>query len=157
VQNYIANANSLSSLAARNVLLDKGVPRIADFGQSRLTDGPSKKSTTKSETGPLRWMSPEAIGEREYSEKSDVWMFGATLVEIVTAQEPFPGDDNIAVALAVRDGTRTPQVPETTSPLVREVAARCFTFKADERPSFHQIVALLEDEGSSVSTSSSEL
>jgi serine/threonine protein kinase len=25
---------------------------------------------------PIRWMSPESIGQQVYSKKSDVWMFG---------------------------------------------------------------------------------
>ena len=35
-------------------------------------------------------MAPESLRDRVYGEKSDVWMFGATIVELVTGQEPFP-------------------------------------------------------------------
>jgi serine/threonine protein kinase len=31
---------------------------------------------TRSKVGPIRWMSPESIGQQVYSKKSDVWMFG---------------------------------------------------------------------------------
>jgi serine/threonine protein kinase len=34
------------------------------------------ETKTKSEVGPIRWMSPESIGQQVYSKKSDVWMFG---------------------------------------------------------------------------------
>jgi serine/threonine protein kinase len=31
---------------------------------------------TRNTIGPIRWMSPESIGQQVYSKKSDVWMFG---------------------------------------------------------------------------------
>lgn len=43
-------------LAARNVLLDHNlVPKLGDFGMSRVLER-SDKNQTKSDTGPLKWM-----------------------------------------------------------------------------------------------------
>ena len=47
-------------------------------------------SSTSSLIGPVQWMSPEAH-RGEYSRASDVYMFGATLLELVTRQAPFAG------------------------------------------------------------------
>jgi hypothetical protein len=43
--------------------------------------------------GPIRWMSPESIANQVYSKKSDVWMFGALVYEIVAQREPHIGMD----------------------------------------------------------------
>jgi serine/threonine protein kinase len=46
-----------------------------DFGMSRVLQQ-DIEGKTKSDFGPIRWMSPESIGQQVYSKKSDVWMFG---------------------------------------------------------------------------------
>jgi hypothetical protein len=57
-------------VASRNVLLHQNEPKITDFGMSREVNQESKKGTTKSELGPIRWMAPEALKNKEYSTKS---------------------------------------------------------------------------------------
>jgi predicted Ser/Thr protein kinase len=56
-------------LAARNVLLHQGEPKITDFGMSRVVDE-HQRGTTKSELGPIRWMAPESLKNKQYSTKS---------------------------------------------------------------------------------------
>ena len=58
-------------LACRNILIGYGkVLKIADFGLSKEIDG---LYTSASHTRlPIRWMAPEAITHRLFSEKSDV-------------------------------------------------------------------------------------
>ena len=58
-------------LACRNVLVGHGkILKIADFGLSKEIDGlyVSSHNTRL----PVRWMAPEAITQRLFSEKSDV-------------------------------------------------------------------------------------
>ena len=43
---------------------------ITDFGMSRLVAQESG-SVTQSAVGPLKWMAPENVFDRAYSEKSD--------------------------------------------------------------------------------------
>mmetsp|Transcript_10869 Transcript_10869/g.14937 ORF Transcript_10869/g.14937 Transcript_10869/m.14937 type:complete len:251 (+) Transcript_10869:88-840(+) len=63
-------------LAARNILLTQDlIPKVSDFGMSRqILD---EKNTNK--TSPIRWMAPEAMKERVYNRKTDVWSYGAVL------------------------------------------------------------------------------
>jgi hypothetical protein len=57
-------------VAARNVLIHRNEPKLTDFGMSRIVDEQKQHGTTKSELGPIRWMSPESLKSKEYSVKS---------------------------------------------------------------------------------------
>jgi serine/threonine protein kinase len=57
---------------------------------------------TRNPIGPIRWMSPESIGQQVYSKKSDVWMFGIVVCEIVSQCEPHTDIDPNQVAILIR-------------------------------------------------------
>lgn len=44
---------------------------------------------TYSIVGPLRWMAPEALTQREYCEKTDLWSFGVTIFELASRGDPY--------------------------------------------------------------------
>ena len=55
--------------------------KIGDFGLAR---GMHKNSYYKGgEFLPVRWMPPEALMDRKFSSKSDVWSFGVLVWEIL--------------------------------------------------------------------------
>jgi serine/threonine protein kinase len=60
------------------------------------------EAKTRSNLGPIRWMSPESIGQQVYSKKSDVWMFGIVVYEIVAQCEPHIHIDPNQVAILIR-------------------------------------------------------
>lgn len=39
---------------------------------------------------------PEALKHRIYSNKTDVWSYGVTLIEILIRDDPFPGMDPVS-------------------------------------------------------------
>jgi serine/threonine protein kinase len=112
-------------------------PKISDFGMTRELHDNQTHNTTLTGLGPIRWMSPEAIQNRIYSNffirkkilicilgfKSDAWSFGenvylfyltqlgALITEIVTKNIPFPDLQNMDVVFEVTKRGRHPEIP----------------------------------------------
>jgi len=133
-------------LAARNVLLTKDlIPKISDFGYSRNVQRSDSGSITLSTTGPLKWMAPESILGRFYNEKTDVWSFGVTMWEILTATDPYPELDPIQAGIKVARDNLTLQIPKECPILVKNIMNLCFKYKPDERPTFKEIFSKLSE------------
>ena len=90
--NYVAKQLIVHcDLAARNVLVGKDfVCKIADFGSS-LIGKKNKHACLDSGIGmdekeyPLAWLSPRILRRNaNFTEQSDIWAFGCTLIEILT-------------------------------------------------------------------------
>eukprot|EP00493_Phyllostaurus_siculus_P002264 UN02276 len=92
-------------LACRNLLMCNEKSKslrvvVSDFGFSRQLDQEAS-ATTKSHVGPVRWMAPEAILNKQYSGKSDVWAFGALIYELMEEKVPYSNHGNLQVAVKV--------------------------------------------------------
>lgn len=124
-------------LATRNVLLtETGVAKIADFGMSRVLESASGGAQTLSNIGPVKWMSPEALNERQYSVHSDVWSFGVTIWEIFARQEPFADFDATQAAIRIARDNLTLERPENCPDEMWYVTISCWNPVREERPSF---------------------
>uniref|UniRef100_A0A2K5SF98 Protein tyrosine kinase 7 (inactive) n=1 Tax=Cebus imitator TaxID=2715852 RepID=A0A2K5SF98_CEBIM len=95
---------------------------------------------------PLRWMSPEAILEGDFSTKSDVWAFGVLMWEVFTHGEmPHDGQADDEVLADLQAGkARLPQPEGCPSKLYR-LMQRCWALSPKDRPSFSEIASALGD------------
>jgi len=133
-------------LAARNVLLAQDyTPKIADFGLSRENKNESSSNTTKSDSGPLKWMAPESINSRVYSRETDVWAYGVLMFEILNRSEPYPGLDPVQAASRVVFQGLIPDIPQDAPQQVQEIMKQCFTTAPSGRPNFEVICERFEE------------
>jgi serine/threonine protein kinase len=137
-------------LAARNILLSHPNSHIAnlkisDFGMSRILQQ-DMEGKTLNPIGPIRWMAPESIGKQIYSKKSDVWMFGILVFEIVARREPHVGVDPKAVITLIRDKYLTPTIPSDCPEKLSQIMEMCWQKDPNQRPTMETICSLLEKE-----------
>jgi len=126
-------------LACRNLLLSDGKIKISDFGMSRiLEDGEGGEAQTKTTYGPLRWMAPESILKRFYSEKSDIWSFGIVCLEMLLCDRPYNAMDATQAAAFVAKGGVHP-IPNNCPENWQEWILKCFKFQPNERPTFQTL------------------
>ena len=126
-------------VAARNILISQQlICKISDFGLAQKVSGSTYKESSRTQF-PLKWMAPEAIRQRLFSFKSDVWAFGILLHEMFThGALPYPGIQNSDVAQLVKAGYRMP-CPRGCPPDIYEIMQNCWKENPEERPNFSAI------------------
>ena len=90
----------------------------------------------------IRWMPPEALRERVFSEQSDVWMFGVVMYEIWTGGG-IPFEEFFGKELHERLASgQQPDLPEDSTPELERVFDACWG-RLGERPRFAELAVLL--------------
>ena len=91
---------------------------------------------------PIRWMPPEALRERAFSSKSDVWSFAVVLWEIGTlGMFPYPNmQDNELLKFILSEKGRLPKTAEIDSDIYK-IMDICWALKPEHRPSFAELVS----------------
>ncbi len=137
-------------LKPENVLLQGGIPRLTDFGLSRVLSG---SNISQSLAGSPHYMAPETFSGA-YSTVSDLWAAGVILFEMISGRLPFEGSDVMQVIASVREGQRAP-LPEETPEAVRAVVDRLLSRSAEERfASAEEALGALRRRGYSTGASS---
>uniref|UniRef100_A0A914GRH5 Tyrosine-protein kinase n=1 Tax=Globodera rostochiensis TaxID=31243 RepID=A0A914GRH5_GLORO len=97
-------------IAARNCLFSSNSVKIADFG---LAHKGKKKTVEPGKPAPIKWMSPESLSEKAFTQKSDTWSFGVLCWEIFNdGDAPYQNMTSTAVATMVFRG-ETLEFPES--------------------------------------------
>ncbi|XP_061630793.1 tyrosine-protein kinase CSK-like isoform X1 [Phyllopteryx taeniolatus] len=119
-------------LAARNILLsEKLIAKVSDFG---LTKKVSSLEDTKKL--PVKWTSPEALKEKKFSTKSDVWSYGVLLWEIYSfGRMPYPKVQLKDVGPLLERGYRMP-IPDGCPEALYDIMSHCWHLDPDSRPTF---------------------
>jgi serine/threonine protein kinase len=131
---------------------------LADFGISKV-DSTVTATFTKGTAGTPAWSSPEQLDGNHQGEPSDVWSFGVLAWEVMTRQQPWAGKSSMEIltALMIR-GQRLPMPapPPASSPLSKDktyvatqrrlskLVGECWHAKPAKRPSFRQVLHVLE-------------
>ncbi len=93
-----------------NILLQKGIPRLADFGISRILRTNNNSSIA---AGTPLYMAPEAFdGVR--SEQTDIWAAGVIFYQLLSGRLPFPQTDIASLLAGII--TREPEPFPSTIP-----------------------------------------
>ncbi|XP_065838949.1 uncharacterized protein [Oscarella lobularis] len=131
-------------LACRNVLLTSdGMLKVSDFGLTRSVYLDGAYTSKSSQLLPLRWMAPEAIKYRTFSEFTDVWSFGVCLWEICTlGAYPYPAIANEDLLRELLNGTRLEKPQHCTDKLF-DIMCQCWNKKPESRPSFKSLTKRL--------------
>lgn len=132
-------------LAARNCMVSEDLTvKIGDFGMTRdIYDTDYYRKGNKGLL-PIRWMAPESLNDGVFTSCSDVWSYGVVLWEMVTlATQPYQGMSNEEVLQHVVSGNKL-DTPVYCPPLLKVIMASCWKWKPKLRPTFCNIINLLE-------------
>ena len=144
---------------ASNVLLDCELNgKLGDFGLARLYDHGTDPRTTHV-VGTLRYLAPEHTRSGKATTSTDVFAFGAFMLEVACGRRPiqanWPPEDSILVNWVFSHLSRG-EIMETRDPnfatsyvaeeleLVLKLGLTCSHSEAAARPSMRQVVQYLE-------------
>jgi beta-lactam-binding protein with PASTA domain/tRNA A-37 threonylcarbamoyl transferase component Bud32 len=126
-----------------NVLLaDDGRIKIADFGLARAAS--HNTQTGQALLGTVAYLSPELVTGSPADVRSDIYGLGIMMYEMLTGEQPFTGDEAVAIAYQHANGT-VPAPSEKNSTVPHElddIVRWCTERDPADRPSHAR--ALLE-------------
>lgn len=148
-------------IKAANVLLDSDLNgRLGDFGLAKLYEHGSNPSTTRV-VGTLGYLAPELTKTGKPTTSSDVFAFGAFLLEVVCGRRPIEPKalpEELTLADWVWDTWKQGAILEVVDPrlgghydeieavVVLKLGVMCSSNASDRRPSMRQVVRYLESE-----------
>jgi len=128
-------------LKPQNILLKNGVPKISDWGLSRII---SESTTTSATSFTPNYAAPEQINNRVKDERTDIWQIGVILYELVTGALPFNGDSMVEIGMNI--ATKDPKRPGEIKPeahVIDAVVMKCL--QKDPAKRYQSVLELQKD------------
>jgi len=129
-------------LKPHNILLKEGVPKISDWGLSKVMADSSSATTTKAFTP--YYASPEQINGKSTDNRTDIWQLGVIFYELVTGELPFKGNTLVEIGMAI--ATKDPTLPSKINPEAKEVEKiimKCL--EKDKKERYQSVIDLQRD------------
>lgn len=128
-------------LKPQNILLKNGIPKISDWGLSRLI---SDKTSAMTMSFTPYYAAPEQVTNKAKDQRTDIWQLGVILYELVTGVLPFTGDSAIGIISSIP--TKIPPAPGDINPEAKEIGTiimRCI--EKDPLKRYQSVTALQKD------------
>jgi len=118
--------------------------KITDFGTGRMISDEVARSYTQN-LGTPSYTSPEILNNDPYSLKTDVYSYGILLWSLYCQEKPYSseGISEMQMIKYVLEGNR-PKIPDDMRTEYKDLMVHCWKQDPDERPSFDEVVSLLE-------------
>lgn len=109
-----------------NIVIDKGTPKLVDFGIVKMTDRTCSLTTEGIILGTPYYLSPEQTYQTNVDIRSDIYSLGATYYHMVVGEVPFPGDNPIDVIQkrlerSPRPGKVKPDLPKPVCNVIEKM------------------------------------
>eukprot|EP00727_Mastigamoeba_balamuthi_P005154 m51a1_g14637 putative sh2 domain-containing protein (514) ;mRNA; r:41786-44872 len=135
-------------LKTSNLLVDQHFHvKVCDFGLSQIkARGVGLMDSADGAKGTPLWMAPEILMGHEFDERADVYSFGLVLWQMLTREDIFAEYDNLSIFIRdiCKRNIRPPMSPDT-NPKLATLIRRCWHQNPTQRPSFSQIVTLIDE------------
>lgn len=135
-------------LTGNNVLLTSSdrderrwTSKVADFGLSRVMATDTINTTSY---GTITHMPPELLVDGELSKATDVYAFGVIVWEMYSGTRPYAGLSHGQILHSISTGKFLP-ISSNCPGVLRTFLQRCMAPRPADRPSFPDIIGMLEE------------
>jgi serine/threonine-protein kinase len=127
-----------SDLSPKNILLQRGIPHLIDFGISKMFT--SIQPTVEGNNGTPIYMAPE-VYNGETSRRSDIWSVGVIFYQLLCGQLPFESKNPLELLKKISFDPITPLPPTVAKP-IQDIISKAL--EKDRKDRFQTAESMIE-------------